>query len=145
MRKYLVVASTARGWWCWAISGIIARVLISRPIQANNQCELAKVIVVPNPRLDIRIVSTYGFISKRRILTNIFGVWAQKLNLADFTRKWCNGSTWSFDLLSMGSSPFFLGAGGILAPMSHSIKVILRHSGTAPYIITVVGGGLQMR
>lgn len=51
VRKYLVVASTARGWWCWVISGIIARVLISRPIQARSQCELAKVSVVPSPRL----------------------------------------------------------------------------------------------
>lgn len=50
VRKYLVVASTARGLWDWAISGIIARVLISRPIQASSQCELAKVIVVPKPR-----------------------------------------------------------------------------------------------
>ena len=51
VRKYLVVASTARGWWCWVISGIMARVLISRPIQARSQCELANVIVVPSPRL----------------------------------------------------------------------------------------------
>ena len=50
VRKYLVVASTARGWWCCAISGIMARVLISKPIQARSQCELAKVIVVPRPR-----------------------------------------------------------------------------------------------
>jgi len=53
-----VVASTARGWWCWAISGMIAKVLISSPIQASNQWELAKVRVVPNPRLDSRIAST---------------------------------------------------------------------------------------
>lgn len=79
VRKYLVVASTARGWWCWAISGIIARVLISSPIQASSQCELANVIVVPSPKLMIMVVSTYGFISKGRILTNIFGVWAQEL------------------------------------------------------------------
>lgn len=50
VRKYFVVASTARGWWCWAIRGIMARVLISRPIQARSQWELANVIVVPNPR-----------------------------------------------------------------------------------------------
>lgn len=36
-KKYLVVASTARGWWCWAIRGRIANVLISRPIQAKSQ------------------------------------------------------------------------------------------------------------
>lgn len=35
--KYLAVASIARGWWCWARRGSIARVLISRPIQANSQ------------------------------------------------------------------------------------------------------------
>ena len=51
VRKYFVVASTPRGWWCCAISGRIARVLISSPIQASNQCELANVIVVPSPRL----------------------------------------------------------------------------------------------
>lgn len=58
VRKYLVVASTARGWWCWAMSGKIARVLISSPIQASSQWELAKVRVVPSPRLDKRMVST---------------------------------------------------------------------------------------
>lgn len=58
VRKYLVVASTARGWWCWAISGIIANVLISRPIQARSQCELAKVRVVPRPRLNRNMAST---------------------------------------------------------------------------------------
>lgn len=51
VRKYLVVASTARGWWCWARRGRIARVLISRPIQASSQWELVNVIVVPKPRL----------------------------------------------------------------------------------------------
>lgn len=54
VRKYLVVASTARGWWCWAIRGRMARVLISRPIQASSQCELANVRVVPRPRLSRR-------------------------------------------------------------------------------------------
>ena len=37
VRKYLVVASTARGWWCCPISGIMARVLISSPIHAKSQ------------------------------------------------------------------------------------------------------------
>lgn len=37
VRKYFVAASTARGWWCWAISGIIAIVFISRPIHARSQ------------------------------------------------------------------------------------------------------------
>lgn len=57
-RKYLVVASTARGWWCWAIRGRIANVLISSPIQASNQWELIKVRVVPSPKLDNRIIMT---------------------------------------------------------------------------------------
>lgn len=61
------------------MSGIIARVLISSPIQASNQCELINVRVVPRPRLISRMASTRGFISTGRILTNIFGVWAQKL------------------------------------------------------------------
>lgn len=59
--------------------GIIARVLISRPIHARSQWELIKVSVVPRPRLERSRVRTKGFISKGRILTNMFGVWAQKL------------------------------------------------------------------
>lgn len=50
VRKYLVVASTARGWWCCAIRGMMARVLISRPIQAISQCELVTVIDVPRSK-----------------------------------------------------------------------------------------------
>lgn len=38
------------------------------------------VIIVPNPKLEIIMVSTTGFISRGRILTNMVGVWAQKLN-----------------------------------------------------------------
>lgn len=98
VRKYLVVASTARGWWFCAISGIMARVFISSPIHARSQCELANVIVVPRPRPNRRVAKMYGLISKRRILTYMFGVWAQELKLADLTRKWCSGSTKSFDL-----------------------------------------------
>lgn len=77
VRKYLVVASTARGWWCWAIRGIMARVFISRPIQARSQCELVSVIEVPRPRPSSRIIIINGFISKGRILTNMIGVWAR--------------------------------------------------------------------
>lgn len=58
VRKYLVVASMARGW-CWrAIRGMMARVLISRPIHARSQWELAKVRVVPSPRLNKRMAIT---------------------------------------------------------------------------------------
>ena len=38
--------------------GIIASVLISRPIHARSQCELAKVRTVPKPRLESKMVST---------------------------------------------------------------------------------------
>lgn len=54
VRKYLVVASTARGWWCWVIIGMMARVLSSRPIQATSQCELVAVIRVPKTKPDSR-------------------------------------------------------------------------------------------
>jgi len=54
-RKYLVVASTARGWWCCAIRGIIASVLISSPIQARSQWELVTVTNVPRPRPKIKV------------------------------------------------------------------------------------------
>lgn len=50
VKKYFVVASIARGWCCWAIRGIMARVLISRPIHAINQCALVVVIVVPRSK-----------------------------------------------------------------------------------------------
>lgn len=79
VRKYFVVASTARGWCCFAIIGMMASVLISNPIHASSQLELIKVIVVPSPRLRRRVVKMCGFISRGRILTNMFGVWAQKL------------------------------------------------------------------
>lgn len=35
--KYLIVASIARGLYFWVIKGIIANVLISRPIHARSQ------------------------------------------------------------------------------------------------------------
>lgn len=37
VRKYFVAASMARGWGVLVIRGIIASVLISRPIQARSQ------------------------------------------------------------------------------------------------------------
>ena len=80
MRKYLIVASTARGWCFWAISGRIARVFISSPIQARSQWELEKAKIVPMPRVKTSEKTTKGCISKGRGLTNMFGVWAQKLN-----------------------------------------------------------------
>lgn len=79
VRKYFVAASMARGWGILVINGIMARVLISRPIQARSQWKLDSVIVVPMARLNRKIVRARGLISKGRILTNIVGVWAQKL------------------------------------------------------------------
>lgn len=58
----------------------MASVFISSPIHARSQWELAKVIVVPKPRPSKRVVKIYGFISKGWTLTNMFGVWAQKLS-----------------------------------------------------------------
>ena len=57
----------------------MARVLISRPIQARSQWELINVIVVPRPRVNSKVIKIYGFISKRGVLTNMAGVWARKL------------------------------------------------------------------
>lgn len=54
----------------------MASVLISMPIQARYQWVLAKVMVVPRPRLMIRVEQTKGAISKGGILTIMFGVWA---------------------------------------------------------------------
>lgn len=72
--------------------------------------------VVPSPRLKVRRERTSGFISNGRNLTNMLGVWALKLNLADLTRKWCSGSTWSFDLQRVGSSPPFLRGWRVFIP-----------------------------
>lgn len=68
-RKYLTAASVARGWSLLIISGRMASVLISRPIQARNQCELAKTMVVPRPRDMRRIGRMFGDISKGRVFT----------------------------------------------------------------------------
>lgn len=57
----------------------MAMVLISKPIQINNQFVEMKVIKVPNIKLNISNKRMKGFISRGRILTNIIGVWAQKL------------------------------------------------------------------
>ena len=44
----------------------MASVLISRPIQARTQWELAKVRVVPNPRLNEKMERAKGLIQQRR-------------------------------------------------------------------------------
>lgn len=55
VRKYLIAASIARGWWCFAMRGIMARVLISSPVQAIIQWLLEIVMVVPKSRLMVKI------------------------------------------------------------------------------------------
>lgn len=64
--KYLVAASMARGWWDFAISGRMERVLISSPAQAMIQWLLVMVMVVPNNRLRANISLAWGFISGGR-------------------------------------------------------------------------------
>lgn len=65
-RKYLVVASMARGWWDFEIRGMIDRVLISSPIQAVIQWLLVIVIVVPKKMLEVEISFARGVISRGR-------------------------------------------------------------------------------
>lgn len=65
-RKYLMDASTARGWWDFEMRGIIASVLISNPVHAITQWLLEMVIVEPVIRLSVQISLAWGFISKGR-------------------------------------------------------------------------------
>lgn len=65
-RKYLIEASMARGWWDFEMSGIMARVLISSPVQAIIQWLLEIVMVVPRRRLRKEISFACGFISRGR-------------------------------------------------------------------------------
>lgn len=55
VKKYFVAASMARGCGVLVIIGMIARVLISSPIQAMSQWWLDRTIVVPIARLKIDI------------------------------------------------------------------------------------------
>lgn len=80
VRKYLVAASIARGWCCLAINGTMAKVLISNPVQARIQWLLEIVSNGPVIKLSVIIMCACGFISIGGILTDIFGVWARKLN-----------------------------------------------------------------
>lgn len=51
IRKYLHAASVDRGFPLLIRMGIIASILISRPIQVISQCELKSVIIVPENRV----------------------------------------------------------------------------------------------
>lgn len=77
IRKYFVVASTARGRGGKIMRGRIARVFSSKPTQIINQWELERVIRVPRPKVIKRVRKMKGLIGKERTLTFIFGVWAQ--------------------------------------------------------------------
>lgn len=66
VRKYLMAASIARGWWGLEIRGMIARVLISRPVHAMIQWLLEIVMLVPAIRLRVVISFAWGFISRGR-------------------------------------------------------------------------------
>lgn len=55
----------------------MARVLISSPAQAIIQWLLEIVIVVPRNKLKMEIDFVWGFISRGRSRTIIFGVWAR--------------------------------------------------------------------
>lgn len=83
--------------------------LISIPIHAKSQLELVIVISVPVRRLNAMTGKMKGVISKRGIVSPHFWGMDPRAFLADFTRKWCRGSTKSFDLLRRGSNPLFLG------------------------------------
>lgn len=67
VRKYLVAASTDRGWWVFEIIGRMAKVLISRPAQAIIQWLLVIVMVVPSRRLVVKISFAWGVTSRGRI------------------------------------------------------------------------------
>ena len=55
VRKYLVAASIARGWCDLEIRGMMASVLISKPVHAITQWLLEIVIEVPRIRLSTMI------------------------------------------------------------------------------------------
>lgn len=65
--KYLMADSVDRGWFGWVIIGIMASVLISKPIHAKSQWLLSRVRDVPINRLMEMIINTYGDISMGRV------------------------------------------------------------------------------
>ena len=62
MRKYLIAASMARGWCDFEMKGMMARVLISSPVQASIQWLLEIVMVVPSTRLRESVSFVRGLI-----------------------------------------------------------------------------------
>lgn len=66
VRKYLIVASITRGWCDLEMRGMMAKVLISKPVQAKIQWLLEIVMLVPMMRLTVQISFAWGFISRGR-------------------------------------------------------------------------------
>ena len=66
-RKYLVAASVDRGLALLIIIGMMASILISRPIQVDNQCMLNNTIIVPENNVMRIAEAVNGLISTGRI------------------------------------------------------------------------------
>lgn len=77
VRKYFVAASVERGEGFLVRIGIIASMLISRPIQMSRRWELNRAMKVPESTVRIIDKLVIIFISTGRGITNIFGVWAR--------------------------------------------------------------------
>ena len=67
VRKYLVVASVARGLYFFIIMEIIASIFISNLIQMSSQWELIMTMIVPSILVDRIMIKIIGFISMERI------------------------------------------------------------------------------
>jgi len=67
VKKYLVDASVAHGLWFFIITGIMASIFISNPIQMSSQWELIITIMVPSMLVDRIITKMIGFISTGRV------------------------------------------------------------------------------
>ena len=67
VRKYLVVASVARGLYFFIIMEIIASIFISNLIQMSSQWELIMTIIVPRMIVDRIMIKIIGFIGMGRI------------------------------------------------------------------------------
>ena len=72
IKKYLVVASVARGWWVVISRGRNASVLISNPSHTKNQLDLINTIPVPVNIVSKKRRRISGLISKRGNLAHHF-------------------------------------------------------------------------
>lgn len=88
--KYLVAASVDRGLLLDVNRGIIANMLISKPIHINIQWLLNIVVNVPRITVKYSRVSAVILISTGRINNQHFRGMGPIALLADLTRVWCN-------------------------------------------------------